>query len=249
VGVPRPQGSLPTGQVITETRRRHRSVEFRPLLGTTDAAVPPELDVHPVLDHEAPRKTEMIRRWRLERPRHPVRFTPTSSSWLNLGECWVSILPRRELARGVYQSTDARARAIRRSVAAANTEAKPLVGIKTADQLLASVERFCRRTSGSDRSWCPHSVELSRDGHEEHGVDQPQEGVVRPARTPVARGPRRGRARRPRPVPCPPRRARRPPPTRGSRCPRAAPPSCATPRGTPDRTPSGTAGRRASRGR
>jgi transposase len=100
-----------SGRVITETHRRHRSIEFRHFLDTIDAAVPPELDVHLVLDNAATHKTALIRRWLLKRPRYHVHFTPTSSSWLNLVECWFSILQRRELARGVYRSTYALERA------------------------------------------------------------------------------------------------------------------------------------------
>jgi hypothetical protein len=46
-----------SGRVIAETHRRHRSVEFRRFLDTIDAAVPPELDVHLVLDNAATHKT------------------------------------------------------------------------------------------------------------------------------------------------------------------------------------------------
>jgi transposase len=139
-----------TGQVIAETHRRHRSVEFRRFLDTIDAAVPPELVVHLVLDNAATHKTAMIRQWLLKRSRFHVYFTPTSASWLNLVECWFSILQRRELARGVYRSTYALERAIRQYVAAANTAAKPFVWTKPADEILASVARFCLRPSNSD---------------------------------------------------------------------------------------------------
>ena len=138
-----------SGRVIAETHRRHRSVEFRRFLDTIDAAVPPDLEVHLVLGNAATHKTELIRRWLLKRPRYHVHFTPTSSSWLNLVECWFSLLQRRELARGVYRSTYALERAIRQYVAVANTEAKPFAWTKTADEILASVARFCLRTSKS----------------------------------------------------------------------------------------------------
>ena len=139
-----------TGRVIAATHRRHRSVEFRRFLDTVDAAVPPGLDVHLVLDNAATHTTELIRRWLLKRPRYHVHFTPTSASWLNLVECWFSILRRRELARGVYRSTYALERALRQYVAATNTEAKPFVWTKSADEILASVARFCLRASNSD---------------------------------------------------------------------------------------------------
>jgi len=139
-----------TGRVIAATHRRHRSVEFRRFLDPVDAAVPPALDVHLVLDNAATHKTEIIRRWLLKRPRYHVHFTPTSASWLNLVESWFSVLQRRELARGAYRSTHALERAIRRYVTAVNADARPFVWTKPADEILASIARFCTRTSNSD---------------------------------------------------------------------------------------------------
>ena len=138
------------GTVIAEVHRRHRSVEFRRFLDTIDRQTSPELDVHLVLDNSATHKTASIRNWLARRPRFHVHFTPTSASWLNLVEAWFSILQRRELARGVYRSTYALEQAIRRYIAAANSEAKPFVWTKTADEILASVARFCRRISDSN---------------------------------------------------------------------------------------------------
>jgi transposase len=141
---------IKAGTVIAETHRRHRSAEFRHFLDTIDRAVPAGLDVHLVLDNSATHKTALIRSWLAKRPRYHVHFTPTSASWLNLVECWFSILQRRELARGVYPSTDALEQAIHRYVAAANTDPRPFVWTRTADEILAAVGRYCRRISNSD---------------------------------------------------------------------------------------------------
>ena len=65
-------------------------------------------------------------------------------------ESWFGVLQRRELARGVYRSTDARECAIRQYVAAANAAARPFVWITTADEILAYVARSSTRTSNSD---------------------------------------------------------------------------------------------------
>ena len=137
------------GTVIAETHRRHRSAEFRKFLDTVDAQVPAGLDVHLVLDNSVIHKTPLIRRWLARRPRYHVHFTPTSASWLNLVECWFSLLQRRELARGVYRSTYALEQAIRRYVAATNAAPKQFVWTKTADEILDNVARFCHRISNS----------------------------------------------------------------------------------------------------
>ncbi len=42
---------IATGRVIGELHRRHRSREFLKFLRTIDANVPPELDVHLVMDN------------------------------------------------------------------------------------------------------------------------------------------------------------------------------------------------------
>jgi transposase len=139
-----------SGRVIAETHRRHRSAEFRHFLGTVERATPADLELHLVLDNSSIHKTPQVHRWLVRHPRVHLHFTPTSSSWLNLVESWFALLQRRELARGVYRSTYALEPAIRRYVAAANTAAHPFVWSKTADEILASVARYCQHLSNSD---------------------------------------------------------------------------------------------------
>jgi hypothetical protein len=57
-----------TGQMITTTTRRHRAAEFKAFLSTIDKTVPPELDVHVVLDNSSTQKTPEIYRWLLRPP-------------------------------------------------------------------------------------------------------------------------------------------------------------------------------------
>ena len=52
-----------TGEVIGACHRRHRSTEFRRFLDRVDATVPPDLDVHLILDNYATHKTPAIQRW------------------------------------------------------------------------------------------------------------------------------------------------------------------------------------------
>ena len=86
---------------------------------------------------------------RAQRPRHHVHFTPTGSSWLNLVERWFGLLTEKQLRRGVHRSTREPEEAITRYVESTNAHAKPFVWTKTADEILASVRRFCVRTSNS----------------------------------------------------------------------------------------------------
>ena len=138
-----------TGRVIGECHARHRAHEFRRFLDTIEAAVPPHVDVHLILDNYATHKTARIRRWLAKRPRYHVHFTPTSASWLNLVERWFVELTEKQIRRGIHRSTRELVAAIEHYLAITNQSAKPFVWSKTADEILASVARFCERTSNS----------------------------------------------------------------------------------------------------
>jgi len=138
-----------TGEVIDRCHRRHRAVEFRTFLDTIEAAVPEDLDVHLVVDNYATHKTPLIRRWLAKRPRYHMHFTPTGASWLNQVERWFATLTQKQIRRGVHRSTRALETAIKEYIAIANETPRPFAWTKSADDILASVERFCRRTSDS----------------------------------------------------------------------------------------------------
>jgi transposase len=138
-----------SGRVIGACEQRHRSVEFRAFLDRIERGVPPDLEVHLVLDNLKTHRTKLIHDWLLKRPRFHLHFTPTSASWLNLVECWFSLLNRRRLERGAFTSTAALEAAINAYIAENNAEPKPFIWTKTADDILSSVARFCLRTSNS----------------------------------------------------------------------------------------------------
>ena len=138
-----------TGTVIGECHRRHRSMEFRKFLDTIEQAVPQPLDVHLVLDNYGTHKTATIRRRLAKRPRFHVHFTPTSASWINLVERWFAALTDKQIRRGVHRSVRELETTIKRYLAVTNQSPKPFVWTKSADEILASVARFCARTSGS----------------------------------------------------------------------------------------------------
>ena len=135
-----------TGKVIGQCHRRHRAVEFRKFLDAIESEVPAGLDVHLIADNYATHKTALIRNWFAKRPRFHIHFTPTSASWLNLVERWFGLLTEKQLRRGVHQSSGELEAAIYRYLDVTNEDPKPLVWTKTADQILASVARFCQRT-------------------------------------------------------------------------------------------------------
>ena len=140
---------LATGNVIGELHRRHRSKEFLAFLRTIDTNVPAELSVHLVMDNYGTHKTPSVKGWLARHPRFHVHFTPTSSSWLNLVERWFALLSERQIKRGTHRSTLELERAIRQYLSTYNTDPKPFVWHKSADEILASLARFCKRISDS----------------------------------------------------------------------------------------------------
>jgi len=136
-----------TGKVIGELHRRHRSAEFRRFLDTIDQNVPPHLDVHLIMDNYGTHKTAVIRNWLAKRPRFHVHFTPTSASWINLVERWFAALTEKQIRRGTHRSVRELETAIKRYLAVTNESPRPFVWSKTADEILDSIARFCKRTS------------------------------------------------------------------------------------------------------
>jgi transposase len=135
-----------TGKIIGQCHRRHRSVEFRKFLDCVDQEIPPELDVHLIVDNYATHKTALIRNWLAKRPRYHVHFTPTGGSWLNLIERWFGLLTQRAIKRGAHTSTAQLEKAIRDYIEVHNEEPKPFIWHKTADEILDSIARFADQT-------------------------------------------------------------------------------------------------------
>jgi len=134
---------IATGEVIGELHRRHRSAEFLQFLRTIEATVPEDLDVHLVMDNYGTHKTPSIKSWFARHPRFQVHFTPTSASWLNQVERWFATLTERYIRRGTHRSTRQLEQAIKQYLDINNANPKPFAWSKSADDILASIERFC----------------------------------------------------------------------------------------------------------
>uniref|UniRef100_UPI0007861FC6 IS630 family transposase n=1 Tax=Herbidospora sakaeratensis TaxID=564415 RepID=UPI0007861FC6 len=140
---------LATGKVIGSLHNRHRAIEFKKFLATLDRQVPADLDVHVVLDNASTHKTPAVRRWLAAHPRFVLHFTPTSSSWLNLVERWFGELTTKKLQRGTHRSVRELNQDILDWIETWNNDPRPYVWTKTADQILESIARYCKRINDS----------------------------------------------------------------------------------------------------
>jgi len=135
-----------TGKVIGKCFARHRGSEFLKFLREIEANVPEDLDVHLVMDNYATHKTPAIRNWLAKRPHWHVHFTPTSSSWINQVERFFANLTEKQIRRGVHRSTEELEAAIASYIDTVKATPKPFKWVKSANDILASIKRFCVAT-------------------------------------------------------------------------------------------------------
>src|SRR3954468_17116616 len=107
---------------------------------------------------------KLIRSWLAKRPRYDVHFTPTLGSWIDQVERWFGLLTERALRRGVYHSVADLERAIRAFIDTTDAEPKPFRWVTTADDILASIRRFCLPTVGASTA-DDALARISESGH------------------------------------------------------------------------------------
>ena len=135
------------GSVIGKTYRSHRATEFKKFLALMDKQVPEHLQVHVVCDNYSTHKHPTVRSWLKPHERFHMHFIPTYSSWLNQVERIFAYLTSDLLQRSDHQSVQVLERDLREWVKAWNTDPKPFVWTKSAEQILSSLGRLLQRTS------------------------------------------------------------------------------------------------------
>jgi transposase len=129
------------GKVIGRCMQRHRHQEFIRFLNAIEREVPADKAVHVVLDNYATHKHPKVTAWLARHQRFTFHFTPTSCSWANAVEGLFATLTRQRLKRGVFKSIVELQAAINRFIAETNDKPKPFVWTKSADAILAAVNR------------------------------------------------------------------------------------------------------------
>jgi transposase len=94
---------ISSGQVVAHVKQRRTSVNFLRFLKDVIAAYP-DHELHMVLDNLNIHKNEAARRWLQRHPRVHFHYTPTHASWVNMVECFFSILGKQALSQSVHTS-------------------------------------------------------------------------------------------------------------------------------------------------
>ena len=130
------------GVVIGRCMQKHTHQEFIRFLNAVERQVPAGKVIHVILDNYGTHKHPKTRAWLARHPRWTFHFTPTSASWLNAVEGFFSILTRRRIRRGAFQSVVDLQAAINRYINEHNDDPKPFVWTKPADVILDKLHRL-----------------------------------------------------------------------------------------------------------
>jgi transposase len=131
-----------TGQVTDACYPRHRHQEFLRFLKKVAAAYP-RTELHVICDNYSAHKHAEVRKWlaRPENKRITLHFTPTGCSWINLVECFFSVITRQAIRRGSFTSVRQLTTAIGAFTGHWNDHPRPFAWTKDAGEILASINR------------------------------------------------------------------------------------------------------------
>jgi len=130
---------IATGKVVAHIRNRRTSVNFLRFMNEVVRAYP-DRELHVVADNLNIHKNEAARRWLGRHPRVRFHYTPTHASWVNLIECFFSILSKQGLAHSVQRSKQDLKELLNRFLASYNESCRPFTWTKGPEQLQRIIE-------------------------------------------------------------------------------------------------------------
>jgi transposase len=141
---------IASGHVVAQVKQRRTSVNFRRFLKEVVAAFP-EQDLHLVLDNLNIHKNQAAQRWLKLHPRVHFHYTPTHASWVNMVECFFSLLVFSLGKEGLSQSVHTSKRQLKEFlldyISHNNENPKPFVWTKVPEKLQRIIEATERISS------------------------------------------------------------------------------------------------------
>ena len=129
------------GEVYGLCPQKHRHQEWLKFLRLIDQTVPADKEIYLICDNYSTHKHEPVERWLEAHKRFHVRFTPTSSSWLNMVKRFFRDLTQNRLRRGVFQDLEQLIMAIAEYIDGHNQNPKPFIWTAKASDILEKVTR------------------------------------------------------------------------------------------------------------
>jgi transposase len=131
-----------TGTVLGECRPRHTGADFLAFLKRL-ARTYRRRELHVILDNSSTHTTPAVQAWLTTHPRVHFHFTPTGASWLNIVEAWFSVLTRKSVRRGSFDTVRALIQHIGRYIESWNAHPTPFVWTK---EPAAIIKKALRRS-------------------------------------------------------------------------------------------------------
>ena len=130
-----------TGRIIQASLPRHWHQEFLKFMRQMVRTVPKGLAIHVILDNYQTHKHPKVKAWLARNKRVHFHFTPTSASWLNLVERFLSESTERQLRRLAVTSVGELLEHITRYIDRRNINPKPFVWTASVRQILKKVNK------------------------------------------------------------------------------------------------------------
>ena len=132
-----------TGRVLGACAPRHTGSDFLAFLQGVARRYRGK-QLHIVLDNSSTHSTPAVRAWLATHPLVQFHFTPKGASWLNMVEAWFSILTRKSVRRGSFDTVRALIRHIERYIEEWNSSPTPFIWTKEPAAIIKKALRRAR---------------------------------------------------------------------------------------------------------
>lgn len=132
---------IASGRVLGDCSPRHTGADFLRFLQQVARRYRGQA-LHIILDNSSTHTTPAVQAWLSAHPLVHFHFTPKGASWLHMVEAWFSILSRKSVRRGSFETVRALIRHIQRYIEEWNMHPTPFVWTKEpADIIKKAVRR------------------------------------------------------------------------------------------------------------
>jgi transposase len=126
--------------VLGECTARHTEADFLAFLKLVARRYRGR-PLHIILDNSSTHSTPAVQGWLARHPHVQFHFTPKGASWLNMVEAWFSILTRKSVRRGSFDTVRALVRHIERYIDEWNSHPTPFIWTKEPADIIKKAVR------------------------------------------------------------------------------------------------------------
>ena len=130
---------IETGKATTWVNKTRKSADFVTFMDKVVKTYPDQR-LYVVMDNLNTHNGQLAKEWLEEHPQVSFHYTPTHASWVNLAECFFSILTRKGLQQSVHRSNRELVKFLKDFVAQYNKTCGPFVWTKGPNKLKKIIE-------------------------------------------------------------------------------------------------------------